>query len=67
MEINADNSRVDFYLYDDYGNLLWSNNLTTTMPNQAVRAGVACRGTNASATPIMTFDYTSIAFSGLVR
>jgi hypothetical protein len=59
-------TRVDFYLYNDAGTQLWTNNLTTNIPSASGReTGAAVIGTNSgtSATDLYHLDWVAVYFS----
>jgi hypothetical protein len=59
-------ARVDFYLYNDAGTQLWTNNLTTNIPTASGReTGAAVIGTNSgtSATDLYHLDWVAVYFS----
>ena len=61
--VNADATRVDFYLYDDAGALLWTDNLTTNIPTAAGRElghGVIASNSGTTAVALDDLDYLSL-------
>lgn len=61
--VNADASRVDFYLYDDAGALLWTDFLTTNIPTAAGRElghGFVTTNSGTTAVALVDTDYLSI-------
>lgn len=61
--VNSDATRIDFYLYDDAGNLLWTDNLTTNIPTAAGRElghGVVATNSGTTAVALIDLDYLSI-------
>lgn len=61
--VNADATRVDFYLYDDAGALLWTDFLTTNIPTAAGRElghGVVATNSGTTAVALADLDYLSI-------
>lgn len=61
--INSDASRVDFYLYDESGNLLWTDNLTGGLPTAAGRElthGVKAYKVSAGVDDLIYLDYMSL-------
>ena len=55
--VNANASQVDFYLYDNAGALLWTDNLTTNIPTAAGRElGHAVVTTNSGTTAVALDD-----------
>jgi predicted outer membrane repeat protein len=64
IAINADASRIDFYLYDDAGSLLWTDNLTTNIPTAAGReTGHCIIATNSGTTALAILDVDRVALS----
>lgn len=57
-------SRVDFYLYDDAGTQLWTDNLTTNIPS-ARETGAAVIATNSAvaATDLVHWDWMAVYFT----
>jgi hypothetical protein len=63
VAVNADATRVDFYLYDAAGNLLWTDNLTTNIPTAAgdeVGHGIIASNSGTTALALDDIDYLSI-------
>lgn len=61
--VNADATQVDFYLYDEAGALLWTDNLTTNIPTAAGRElghGVVVTNSGTTAVALDDIDYLSI-------
>jgi hypothetical protein len=61
--VNSNASRVDFYIYDDAGNQLWTDNLSTNIPTAAGRElghGVVVSNSGTSAVALDDIDYLSI-------
>lgn len=61
--VNADASRVDFYLYDDAGALLWTDFLTTNIPTAAGRElghGIVATNSGTTSVALVDPDYLSI-------
>jgi hypothetical protein len=61
--VNADATRVDFYLYSAAGALLWTDNLTTNIPTAAGRElghGVVVSNSGTTAVAILDLDFLSI-------
>jgi hypothetical protein len=59
-------SRADFYLYDDAGTQLWTDNLTTNIPSAAGQeTGAAIIGTNVgtTATDLYHLDWMAVYFT----
>jgi hypothetical protein len=55
--VNTDATRVDFYLYDDAGALLWTDNLTTNIPTATGReVGHGIVATNSGTTAVTLAD-----------
>jgi hypothetical protein len=55
--INADASRVDFYCYDEAGNQLWTDNITTNIPTAAGReTGCGIVATNGGTSAVALVD-----------
>jgi len=69
--LNPAASRVDFYIYNDAGTLVWSDNLTTNIPPATVArvtaAVVNATNSGTTALDLMHLDYMSIKFGALVR
>ena len=63
LVINSNATRVDFYIYDESGNLLWTDNLTTNIPTTAGRVtshGLRCYNTGAATRTLVDVDYMSL-------
>jgi hypothetical protein len=61
--VNAAATRVDFYLYDGAGALLWTDNLTTNIPTAAGRElahGIVATNSGTTAVALDDLDYLSI-------
>lgn len=61
--LNADASRVDFYLYDEAGALLWTDSLTTNIPTATGRElahGVCATNSGTTAVALDDIDYLSV-------
>lgn len=61
--VNANATRVDFYLYAANGSLLWTDYLTTNIPTTAGQEtghGVIAYNTGTSAVEIIDMDYMSL-------
>lgn len=62
--VNSNATRVDFYLYDEAGTLLWSDFNTTNIPTVAGRElGHGLVATNSGTTAVNLVDMDSIEFS----
>lgn len=58
--LNANATRVDFYLYDEAGALLWTDNLTTNIPTAAGREtghGLLATTSGSSVLNLVDVDY----------
>ena len=68
--VNADATRVDFYVYDDAGTQLWTNNLTTNIPTDLTGHGLITTkehtGTGAGII-LMHVDYMDVYLGTLIR
>jgi len=65
LVVNSNATRVDFYLYDDAGNLLWTDYLTTNIPTASGRetgAGVVATNSGTTATNLINIDWMAIWF-----
>lgn len=63
IQLNSDASRADFYLYDESGNLLWTDNVTSNIPTAAGREtshGIKSYKTTVGTVEIMVLDYISL-------
>jgi hypothetical protein len=63
--VNSNASQVDFYLYNDGGTLLWTNNLTANIPTAAGRetgAGFIATNSGTTATDLVHLDYMALAW-----
>jgi hypothetical protein len=58
--VNAAANRVDFYLYNASGTLLWTDYLTTNIPTAAVAHGVLSTSSGTTAIPLLCVDYMSL-------
>jgi hypothetical protein len=60
---NANATRIDYYLYDDAGALLWTDNLTTNIPTTAGREtghGIVTTNSGTTAVTLMDVDYIEL-------
>lgn len=63
VRVNADASRVDFYLYDEAGTLLWTDYLTTNIPTATGReTGHGVLATNSGTTAVALIDLDKFTF-----
>lgn len=63
VTLNADATRVDYFLWDDAGNLLWTDNLTTNIPTAAGREtghGIVATNSGTTAVPLVDVDFLSL-------
>jgi hypothetical protein len=63
ITVNSDATRVDFYIYDVAGALLWTDNLTTNIPTAAGRElghGVITTNSGTTAVALDDLDYMSL-------
>ena len=61
--VNSNATRVDYYLYDAAGALLWTNNLTTNIPTASGRGvGIGFTGYKTTAGTVALFDLDWCAF-----
>jgi hypothetical protein len=61
--VNANATQVDYYLYDESGNLLWHDSLTTNIPTvagQETGHGIVAINSGASAGTLVDEDYMDI-------
>lgn len=58
--VNADATRVDFYLYDDAGALLWTDFLTTNIPTSWLGHGTIVTNSGTTAVDLDDVDYMSL-------
>jgi hypothetical protein len=61
--VNSDASRVDFYIYNDAGALLWTDNLTTNIPTAAGRElghGIVVTNSGTTAAVLDEVDFLRI-------
>lgn len=70
--VNSAATRIDYYLYNDSGALLWTNNLTTNIPTaRATGCGILATksktGTGSVATDIAYVDYIMVYLGNLTR
>lgn len=71
--VKSDASRVDFYIYNDAGTILWTNSLTTNIPTAVGRetgAGIVATNVGTTQTYLIHVDYMGISFgapTGLTR
>jgi hypothetical protein len=64
--INADATRVDFYLYDAAGTQLWTDYLTTNIPTATGREtghGVVATNAGTTAKPLVNLDYMNLSMT----
>ena len=64
-KLSITTARVDFYLYDDAGNLLWTDYLTTNIPTASGRetgAGIVATNSGTTATNLINIDWMAIWF-----
>ena len=65
--VNADATRIDFYIYNDAGSELWTNNLTTNIPTGTGReTGVGVIATNSGTTAVSLVYCDYMAYWGSV-
>lgn len=67
LVVNSNATRVDFYLYDSSGTLLWTDFLTTNIPTASGRntgAGVIATNAGTTATLLCYLDWMAIWFEG---
>lgn len=60
--VNSNASRVDFYIYDESGNLLWTDNVQSNIPTAAGRElshGIKMYKTSAGIVDLLDIDYIS--------
>jgi len=61
VQVNTDATRVDFYVFDEAGNTLWTDNLTTNIPTTAGReTGNGIVATNSGTTAVSLVDVDMI-------
>jgi hypothetical protein len=63
LVVNSNASQVDFYLYNDSGTQLWTNNLTTNIPTGAGRqtgAGLIATNSGTTATLLAYWDWMAV-------
>lgn len=69
--VNSNATQVNFFCFDEAGNLLWTDNLTTNIPTAASREtgnGVIATNSGSSAVIITDIDYMSITIArALIR
>jgi hypothetical protein len=61
--VNSDASRVDFYILDEAGAVLWTDNLTTNIPTAAGRevgSGLVATNSGTTALTLVEVDYMSL-------
>lgn len=58
--VNADATRVDFYLYDDAGALLWTDFLTTNIPTAYLGHATVVTNSGTTAVDLDDVDYMSM-------
>lgn len=61
--VNADATRVDFYVYSEAGALLWTDFLTTNIPTAAARVlghGVVTTNSGTTSVALVDLDYLSV-------
>jgi hypothetical protein len=61
--VNSDASRVDFYILDEAGAILWTDNLTTNIPTAAGRevgSGIVATNSGTTALTLVEVDYMSL-------
>jgi len=64
--INADATRVDFYLYSEAGTQLWTDYLTTNIPTATGREtghGIVVTNSGTSALALVNLDYMSLSIN----
>jgi hypothetical protein len=65
--LNSNATQVNFYLYDESGNQLWTDSLTTNIPTASGRntgAGVITTNSGTTATVLTYFDYMAVGIIG---
>ena len=74
IKVNSNATRVDYYVYNDAGTVLWSDYLTTNIPGSGKYLGhgiISTKATNGSATGALQFmielDYMDVYLGTLVR
>ena len=65
--VNSDATRVDYYLYNDAGTQLWTNNLTTNIPTDPTGNGFVTLETDAVGSNFIDIDYMSMYLGTLIR
>lgn len=63
VAVNANATRVDFYLFDEAGATLWTDNLTTNIPTVAGREtghGIIATNSGNTSVPLCDIDYMNI-------
>jgi hypothetical protein len=65
IKVNADASRVDFYLYDDAGALLWTDNLQTNIPTSWLGHGSVITNSGTTAVDLDDIDLLSMLIQDL--
>jgi len=66
VAVNADATRVDFYLYAEDGTLLWTDFLTTNIPTTAGREtshGIVATNSDTTAVTLVDVDYLNLAIN----
>jgi hypothetical protein len=61
--VNSDASRVDFFCFDEAGNQLWTDNLTTNIPTAAGREtghGIVATNSGTTAVALVDLDYINL-------
>jgi hypothetical protein len=65
--LNSNATQVNFYLYNESGNQLWTDSLTTNIPTASGRntgAGVITTNSGTTATVLTYFDYMAVGIIG---
>jgi hypothetical protein len=60
--VNSDATRVNYYCFDEAGNTLWTDNLTTNIPTGAARVtghGIVATNSGTTAVDLVDIDYIS--------
>jgi hypothetical protein len=67
--VNSNATQVDFFIYDDSGTQLWTNNNTANIPTSSGRecgAGVVSTNVGVVATDILHVDYLAVGFTRIL-
>lgn len=71
LVVNADATRVDFYIYNESGGVLWTENLTTNIPGTNTYTGhgiiMTQERTGTGTSLVLILDYMDVYLGTLIR